>query len=434
MHVILNVSRLIGATRRATPSGIDRVDWVYARRWVQSGPDNCTFVAQDHWGAFLAVPHRLVSDLVAALGEAWDGGGEDKSALRRASRIANVIRHRLFWGLGRLTLRKALATNPKRVFILASHRSLERSGAIAALKRGGTAIVPLIHDLIPATHPEYARPGEPEKHLRRIAATATLADGIIANSAHTASALEPYLTQRAVPPPMIVAHLGIELPESPVSPVPLEPYFVTLGTIEPRKNHLLLLHLWREFVANMGPAAPRLLVIGRRGWENENIIDMLERCNALRGVVQEVGQLPDRRVAELLRGARGLLFPSFCEGYGLPLAEALALRVPAICSDLPALREVGGDIPEYLDPLDGAAWRATIMEYTRLHSPRRLAQIARAGSWRTPTWEDHFAQVDDLLDRVVHRPARRPLTRPSQPSMAWEPATAMVAAPDKAVR
>ncbi len=434
VHVILNVSRLIGAARRETPSGIDRVDWVYARRWVRKGPQAATFVAQDHWGQFLAVPHMLVSDLVSALGDAWTAGIEDPRPLHRARAIASHMRHRLFWGFGRLTLREVLARHPRRVFILASHRSLERPGAIGAMRRTGTAIVPLIHDLIPATHPEYAKPGEPEKHLRRIAATAALADGVIVNSGHTASALEPYLSQRPVPPPVLVAHLGIEPPAVSEPPVPLEPYFVTLGTIEPRKNHLLLLHLWRDFVAQMGPAAPRLIVIGRRGWENENVVDMLERCAALRGVVQEVGQLADQRVAELLRGSRGLLFPSFCEGYGLPLAEALALRVPAIVSDLPALREVGHEVPEYLDPLDGAAWRNTILDYTRLHSPARMAQLARVTAWRIPTWEDHFDQVEGLLDRVLHRPARRAAPAALAPAKAWDPARPMVATPEEAMR
>lgn len=187
---------------------------------------------------------------------------------------------------------------------------------------------------------------------------------------------------------------------------------MVIGTIEPRKNHLLLLHLWRDFAAKWGPAAPRLVVVGRRGWENENVLDLLERCTLLRGLVEEAGSLPDLEVAALLAGARALLFPSFAEGYGLPLAEALAAGTPAICSDLPALREVGGDVPEYLDPLDGAGWRRTILDYAEDNSRARAAQLARMRHWRAPSWDDHFAAVDGLLARiasgaVTSRPARR---------------------------
>ena len=89
-----------------------------------------------------------------------------------------------------------------------------------------------------------------------------------------------------------------------------------LGTIEPRKNHLLLLHLWRELAEALGDAAPKLLLIGRRGWENENILDLLERCPALQGKVMEYAGLPDAAVAGLLPGARALLFPPFAGGFG----------------------------------------------------------------------------------------------------------------------
>jgi glycosyltransferase involved in cell wall biosynthesis len=175
--------------------------------------------------------------------------------------------------------------------------------------------------------------------------------------------------------------------------------FVCIGTIEPRKNHLLLLNLWRR-LASVGPA-PHLVLIGRRGWENENIIDMLERCTVLQGVVEERSVMADDEVRTLLLGARALLLPSFAEGYGLPLAEALALGVPAICSDIPALREVGAEVPEFLDPLDGPAWRQAIVDYAHPDSPRRAAQLARLASWPAPTWPAHMATSMALLASVA---------------------------------
>jgi glycosyltransferase involved in cell wall biosynthesis len=145
---------------------------------------------------------------------------------------------------------------------------------------------------------------------------------------------------------------------------------------------------------------PHLVVIGRRGWENENVIDMIERCRALTGIVEERNVMADDDVRTLLLGARALLLPSFAEGFGLPLAEALALGVPAICSDVVALREVGGDVPEFLDPLDGPAWMAAILDYAQPHSPRRAAQVARLPGWTAPTWPGHMATAMALLDRL----------------------------------
>jgi glycosyltransferase involved in cell wall biosynthesis len=401
LHVILDVSRLLGCGRKRTPSGIDRVELAYARHWLAAPEETCSFVGQELQGGFGQLPRRLVAELVAALTEAWSSGQANGPAFRRAARLGSLGRGRLLLGLGRSGLARLLQSGRRLAFLLVSHQALDRAGPIEAMRRAGCAFVPLIHDLIPVTHPEYARPGQAEKHLRRIGTTAALADGIIVNSAATAEALAPHLGGRVTPPPVLVAPLGIDTLPRAMPTAASDPYFVTLGTIEPRKNHLLLLHMWRELARTHGAATPRLIVIGKRGWENENIVDILERCVSLRGLVQEVGQLPDRMVAEVMQGATALLFPSFAEGYGLPLAEALAIGVPTICSDLPALREVGGDVPDYLDPLDGTAWRNAVLDYARPDSPGRAAQMARMAGWKTPDWAEHFRLVDGLLATVT---------------------------------
>lgn len=400
MQVILDISRLLRSAPRPVPSGIDRVELAYARHVLALGRPAGRFVARDLWGAFHIVPRDLTQRLVATLSREW-GGGDEPPTRRIAPLTAQLMRGRVLLGLGRGPFRRILRADEPRVFLHLSHTALENPWHIRRMRARGITFVPLIHDLIPASHPEYARPGEAERHQRRIRNTVALADGVIVNSAATAEALAPHLVRRADAPPVLVAPLGTDQASVPDVPVPLEPYFVVLGTIEPRKNHLLLLNLWRQFAARMGPAAPRLLIVGRRGWENENIVDMLDRCAALRPTVQELGPLPDRQVAKLLKGARALLFPSFVEGYGLPLAEALALGVPAICSDLPALREVGGEVPDYLDPLDGAAWRAAILDYARTGSPVRRAQLQRLAGWRAPGWGEHFAAVNAFLGKVA---------------------------------
>lgn len=407
MQVILDISRLLTVANRPAPSGIDRVELAYARRFAEEPAAACTFVAELPLLGFAALPRQAVRDLIAGLDEAWQTG-------RRAA-VPAARRARLALPFGRSALGEALRRNGPKAFLLVSHRSLDRPARIAAMRRLGCHFVPMIHDLIPLVHPEFARPGHAEKHRKRIDGTARHADGILVNSAVTGSELAPWLKDREEPPEIAVAPLGVALPKVEAPPVALRPYFVVLGTIEPRKNHMLLLNLWRQFGATMGPAAPRLVVVGRRGWENENVLDMLERCAALDGLVKEHGQMGDRELARLLCGARALLFPSFAEGFGLPLAEALALGVPAIASDLPALREVGGEVPDYLDPLDGAAWRAAVLDYARADSPARRAQIARMAAWRAPDWETHFGVVDGLLAELS-RP-RMPARRAARPAL-----------------
>jgi glycosyltransferase involved in cell wall biosynthesis len=184
------------------------------------------------------------------------------------------------------------------------------------------------------------------------------------------------------------------------------PYFVFLSTIEPRKNHWLLLHVWRHIIKDLGPAAPRLVVIGQRGWECENAVDMLERCEPLREMVIERAGCSDAELVNYLHHAQALLFPSFTEGYGMPLVEALSLGVPVIASDLPVFAEIAADVPDYIDPLDGRRWREVIEAYSTPQSGPRSAQLERIRRFSVPAWSGHFARVDAFLGQVHARTGR----------------------------
>jgi len=84
----------------------------------------------------------------------------------------------------------------------------------------------------------------------------------------------------------------------------------------------------------------------------------------------------------------------------MPLVEALALGVPVIASELPAFREIAGDIPEYVDPLDGKRWGELVIEYARNDSAARAAQCQRMVGFVLPTWDAHFQQVEALMARL----------------------------------
>jgi glycosyltransferase involved in cell wall biosynthesis len=262
--------------------------------------------------------------------------------------------------------------------------------------------VVFVHDLIPITHPEYCRPGERERHAVRMRTALELGVGLIANSRSTLTELTRHAAQiRRTAPPAVIAPLASGLTRSAPGVRPIaEPYFVILGTIEARKNHLLLLQVWRQLVERFGRAAPKLVIIGRRGWECENVLDLLERCEPLRGFVIEHSTCADPELHDYLHHAQAVLYPSFAEGYGMPVIEALALGVPVVVSDLPAFREAGGEVPEYIDPMDGRRWAEVVMEFARPDSGLRAVQLERLRRFEAPTWSGHFAIVDELLGRL----------------------------------
>jgi glycosyltransferase involved in cell wall biosynthesis len=303
-----------------------------------------------------------------------------------------------------------------RIYLNVGHTGLDKLGHGEWVQRTGVLPFYFVHDLIPLTHPEYCRPGEPEKHLRRMRTLLSLGTGVIANSRETLNELAVFtgLQKGLSMPPGLVAPLGVDQGfggdrSEAKNVLPGRPYFVMLGTIEGRKNHLLILNIWAEMARRLGKTCPQLIVIGQRGWESEQVCDMLDRNEAIRGHVVELSRCGDAQLAAYMANARALLFPSFAEGYGLPLVEALAAGTPVIASNLSVFCELAGSIPEYLSPLDGVGWSQAIEAYASDASPARGAQLRRLEGWRASRWDDHFALVERWLARFRLEPQPTPV-------------------------
>ncbi|MEL6266454.1 MAG: glycosyltransferase, partial [Pseudomonadota bacterium] len=447
--VLLDITRSVKRLRYARATGIDRVERAYLD-WAVGRPGGAWLIAALGGRQLLVPPAgapavaealtRLAgtgetpppADLIA-LAEPWRNRRRrlGEATLRRhaadaagggvAGLMAGLV---TATGLSRLPAltaaaeRQALASMARRLpeasaYLNVGHDNLS-AGLLGALGDAGVRRHVMLHDLIPVTHPEYAEPSAAARFVRRLDA-AIEADVLLANSEATARAVRAYARAggRAVAPPRVLP-LGIAAPEAPAEAAPTiraapggAGHFVMLGTIEGRKNHLLMLALWRG-LSNVGPEVPVpcLHVVGRRGWAAGQVFDMLDRSPMMGWTVFEHPDLDDAAVAQLMVGARALLFPSFAEGYGLPLSEALAAGVPVIAADLPALRDVGGDVPEWLDPLDGEGWLAAIRDYAAPDSRRRAAQVERLAAWRRPSWEAHF----DALEALLAEGCRRSLT------------------------
>lgn len=287
-----------------------------------------------------------------------------------------------------------------RLYLNVGHTALQQPTYLKWTRAADVRPVYMIHDLIPITHPEYCRTGEAERHVERVRNMLASAVGIIGNSQATLDSLVSFAARESMTTPAIIAApLGTELPHegSDGGSKAERPTFVMLGTIEARKNHLLLLQIWARLVRAYGRDTPRLLVIGQRGWECEQVFDLLDRSEELRGAVVEVRRCTDTELKSHLRSARALLFPSLVEGYGLPLIEALASGTPVIASDLPVFHEIGQEVPDFIDPLNGPAWQEAIISYAQDDSPDRNAQLARLADFRAPTWNGHFATVNTWL-------------------------------------
>jgi glycosyltransferase involved in cell wall biosynthesis len=424
-----DLTRLITRLRHASPSGIDRVDLAYARHVLAQDGDRFGLVSTAFGPRVLGrAEARAIVEAVAA------GWVEDRDATqdpvyrRLAATLGSDAEAGLPAGLAKrggsgerrriqarttatvLRARGPETLPPGTVYLHTSHLRLDKPGRFDWLyDRRDIRPVFFVHDLIPIDYPEYGRPGEAERHRVRMETVARHAAHVLVNSGDVGARFARHCAARGLPArPVTVALLGVEPVFRPAgegpSFTPRRPTFVACGTIEPRKNHLALLHLWRDLAERHGPDTPHLVLVGRRGWEAENIIDMLERCPAIRAHVSEVGGLSSHGLAALLRSATALLMPSFAEGYGLPVVEAAACGLPVLASDLAVHREIGAGFARFLDPLDGPGWRRTVEDLSAPASPLRADLAARVAEAALPNWTNHFATVEETLGRVICGP------------------------------
>ena len=418
--VAFDLTRLVTRLRHASPSGIDRVDLAYARRFLDGDGPRHGLVSTAFGPKVLgreaarAIVDRVVAGWVeeiaaeddpvlAALAARLSGGPpppirprpRDASQLgrRRAQAEAAAVIAR---GAG------AAALPDGTLYLHTSHLRLDRPERFDWLyDRPDVRAAFFVHDLIPIEYPEYGRPGEAARHRVRMETVARHADLVVANSTDVGRRYASHVATIGRPPrPVVAAPLGIEPAFSErAGPTLLtaRPTFVAVSTIEARKNHILLLNLWRALAERHGSATPHLVIVGRRGWEAENVVDMLDRCEAIRPHVTEVVGLSTAGLVRLLRSATALLMPSFAEGYGLPVVEAAAAGAPVVASDIPVHREVGAGFAHLVDPLDGPGWMAAVGALSDPASDLRGRLAGLSLAHPPPTWPAHFAILDAAL-------------------------------------
>jgi glycosyltransferase involved in cell wall biosynthesis len=423
--VAYDITRLATRVLNRTPNGIDRIDFAFAEHFVELAQPKRAAVMMTALGARVFAP-AAAYDIIKGISSHWgedDSPGEDESFRRivawigdetlkfstaeriargRTGRTSGVLRWISQHGFP-LGQPPVTALPEGAVYLNVSQFPLWIGNYFRWMKRRPD-IKPVffIHDLLPIETPEYFRKGEFARHHRRIENLARLGAAAIVTTHAVRSALEVQLARLGrTGMPVLVA----PIPAAPIfshreGPDPdllKHPYFVVCGTIEPRKNHLLLLHVWRELVRRDGATAPKLVMIGTRGWENENVVDLLERCREISNHVIEVSGLSTPSLKHLLDGACALLMPSFAEGYGLPVAEALAAGVPVIASDLPVFRETCGERITAISPIDGEKWLETVRAFARTGPAGSRAALAGCKRPDLPGWSSYFAKVESFL-------------------------------------
>jgi glycosyltransferase involved in cell wall biosynthesis len=166
-------------------------------------------------------------------------------------------------------------------------------------------------------------------------------------------------------------------------------YVLFVSTIEIRKNHRLLVRVWERLVKRHGAdRVPALVFVGMLGWSFEELLADLAASDFLNGKIVMLRCLSDAELHEAYRCCLFTVFPSFCEGWGLPIAESLEHGKFCIASNRTSIPEVGGNLADYFDPADEEDALAKI-ERPLLDPAYLAAREAQVrAEYRRRTWND----------------------------------------------
>jgi glycosyltransferase involved in cell wall biosynthesis len=256
-------------------------------------------------------------------------------------------------------------------------------------KNHGVKVVTLVHDLVPFFMQELYWPGFPEDYCTRVTGLVALSDVVLVYSESTRRDLLHWIPE-AANKPLARLHLGTELSESQSERpegIAEQPFILYVSTIQPRKNHALLLPVWRLLLARRGANCPRLVLVGKKGWNSDDLMYFFEHNPELSEAITILEQPTDKELCWLYQNSWLTIYPSLYEGWGLPIAESLAAGKLCLTSNSSSMPEVGRDLVEYFSPHDAMGLCKLIEKYmddpaALLSAEKRIRTQFEPNSWR----------------------------------------------------
>lgn len=284
---------------------------------------------------------------------------------------------------------------------------LKRSYLLPELKKQGTRIVAHIYDIIPVTEAQYCHEFTTLSFLEYIGAQIQYADLIIANAKATLDAINELIKGTEVQSiEGRVIKLGCDIKnnacsEDATSEVKkiseLGNYVLMVGTIEPRKNHKYVLEAFEKslFSENVN-----FVFAGRIGWNMDDFLKYIEGHKELGRRLFFIKNATDADIIYLYENSLLVAFPSYNEGFGLPIIEAFARNAIVLAADIPVLHEVGEDYCEYFSLRDSEEFIGLVKKYLNDEEYRSKTKL-KLKEYKRNTWDECAKQMYEELSRMT---------------------------------
>ena len=271
-------------------------------------------------------------------------------------------------------------------------------------------IIRCCYDLIPVLYPQYCVADVAAHFTRYFLDVADSADRVLCISKQSERDLKDLLSRaggRAVPTDVftlgdnVVEGLADSIGDS-VRDIVAEPFILYVPTIERRKNHQVLYQAYHQLCQQgRQEQLPKLVFVGMRGWGVDELFKDIELDPAIKGSIVFANHVNDAELRLLYQQAVCCVFPSLYEGWGLPVAEALAMGKIVLSSDRGSLTEVGGELVTYIDPWHPAQWAEEIWRVATDPAYHKALSAKVASGYAPRQWCDTAAAVKSIIDELL---------------------------------
>jgi hypothetical protein len=176
-------------------------------------------------------------------------------------------------------------------------------------------------------------------------------------------------------------------------------FMLSVGTVEARKNHLLLYYAYKSLL-QQGVDLPLLVIVGRKGWLTKDLCYILEHDEDVRGKIVVKETITDAELSWLYKNCLFTVFPSFYEGWGLPIAESLSYGKVTLSSNTSSLTEAGLDMADYFSPFSTDELKLLISTYLD-KTNRSSREKSISVSYKPKNWKDAATEFADKVDTIV---------------------------------
>lgn len=378
--IAYDITRLMHRYEASHATGIDRVDINYIS-WIINSFTNILFIKQQN-KSFELVNHKEATLLLSELGQRW--GCQEQISISTKTHLYQ-------------SFEDYLNNNNKILYINTSHTLTAQEELLRLSTRANFKSIFFIHDLIPASYPHFVRDNDEITFRNKMLVIFSCASIVITNSNYTKNEINNFCKENNISfPEIIIANIGCETIFHKATDIDRKNYFIYVSTLEPRKNHLLLIHVWELLAKKYQEQTPILIFIGKKGWNIDWLESYINKNPIARKYIKRIESVKDSLLAKLMQECLATLNPSHVEGWGMPAVESMAAQKITLCSDIPAYREATQGKAIYLHPDDTFSWFKTISQIIDKKIQQANINI------KIPSWQDHFLIINKTIKKTIN--------------------------------